>query len=232
MQDASLPLVASELYRFYHRGDSETAALRGISLRLQPGEFVAVMGPSGSGKSTLLACLAGLDEPSAGHVDICGQRVSRRPEAERAALRARHLGVLMQSGNLFEHLSVAINLDLQMRLGGSLGAHERGRRAGLLLEQTGLSGRRFARPSTLSGGEAARAGLAVALANDPGVLLADEPTAEVDVETEAQILELLAARRHNGCAMLVATHSAAFAARADRIIEIRDGRVSEGSMAP
>ena len=99
-------LEAFELYRFYHAGEDETFALRGISLQLAGGELVAVMGPSGSGKSTLLACLAGLDEPSGGHVEIMGRRLTRRPEAERAKLRARHIGVYPQTGNLFEHLSV------------------------------------------------------------------------------------------------------------------------------
>src|SRR4051794_23030214 len=105
-------LVAHELYRFYHVGDDEMAALRGVDLELARGELVALMGPSGSGKSTLLACLAGLDEPDGGHVEVMGQRLSRRPEAVRAQLRARHLGVMMQSGNLFDHLTVAANIAL------------------------------------------------------------------------------------------------------------------------
>src|SRR3954468_4120229 len=99
-------LRAFELYRFYHVGDDETAALRGVDVEIERGELVALMGPSGSGKSTLLACLAGWDEPDGGHVEVMSQRLSRRPEAVRARLRARHIGVLMQSGNLFDHLTV------------------------------------------------------------------------------------------------------------------------------
>ncbi|MGF6776216.1 ABC transporter ATP-binding protein [Paraburkholderia sp. GAS334] len=215
-------LEAFELYRFYHRGDDETAALRGISLQLCAGELVALLGPSGSGKSTLLACLAGLEEPDGGHVDVMGQRLSRRPEAVRAALRARHIGMLMQSGNLFEHLTVEGNMSLQMSLAGR---KDRGK-LGALLEMTGLAGRRGAHPSQLSGGEAARAGLAVALSAEPKVLLADEPTAEVDAATETVILDHLVERCHGNRDMaLIATHSKALASRADRVLLIRDGRL-------
>src|SRR5581483_6353144 len=110
------PLQASELYRFYHTGDDEVFALRGVSVQLQAGELLAVVGPSGSGKSTLLACLAGLDEPDGGHVELMGHRLTRRPESERAALRARYFGILRQGQNLFEHLTVESNIQLQLKL--------------------------------------------------------------------------------------------------------------------
>ncbi|MHB1591182.1 MAG: ABC transporter ATP-binding protein [Sulfuricella sp.] len=215
------PMEAFELYRFYHSGDDETAALRGVSLRIEAGEFLALMGPSGSGKSTLLACLAGLDEPDGGHVEVMGLRLSRRAEAARAALRARHIGIMTQSGNLFEHLTVEGNMKLQMSLAKNVdtGAIDH------LLEVMGISQRRLARPSQLSGGEAARAGLAVALSADPQVLLADEPTAEVDTVTEASILKLLRDRCQAGGAILVATHSKELAASADSVLHIHDGRL-------
>ena len=111
-------LEATELYRFYHSGDAEVVALRGVSLALEPGELVALLGPSGSGKSTLLHLIAGLDEPDGGHVDIAGLRLSRRPESVRAEIRARHIGMVMQSGNLIDHLTVAENIRLQRRLAG------------------------------------------------------------------------------------------------------------------
>src|ERR1700736_5714625 len=111
-------LQGFELYRFYHTGADERAVLRGVDVRLDPGELVVLAGPSGSGKSTLLTCLAGLDEPDGGHVEIMGQRLSRRPEATRARLRARHIGILMQSGNLFDHLTVASNIALHIWLSG------------------------------------------------------------------------------------------------------------------
>jgi putative ABC transport system ATP-binding protein len=214
-------LEAFDLYRFYHAGEEETLALRGVSLYVDAGETVAVIGPSGSGKSTLLACLAGLDEPDGGHVELAGERLTRRPEAVRARLRAAGIGVLLQFGNLFEHLSVEDNLRLQMRLARCLDEPRLER----LLDLVGLQDRRHAHPSQLSGGEAARAGLAVAVAAEPTVLLADEPTGEVDAGTEAQILALLEARRNRGGAAVIATHSVALAKRADRVVQIRDGKL-------
>jgi len=217
-------LQACELYRFYHSSEDETFALRGVSLTLQPGELLALTGPSGSGKSTLLNCLSGLDEPDGGHVEVMGKRLSRQPEAWRAAMRARYLGILVQAGNLFEHLTVEDNLLLQMQLGGQLDRP----RIATLLGAVGLTARRRARPAQLSGGEAARAGLAVALTCAPPVLLADEPTAEVDAETEASLLQLLREQCSTGCGILVATHSERVAACADRVLKLNDGRLTDG----
>ncbi|MEO8265995.1 MAG: ABC transporter ATP-binding protein [Ilumatobacteraceae bacterium] len=215
-------LEAVDLYRFYHAGDDETLALRGVSLRLYPNEIVAVTGPSGSGKSTLLACLAGLDEPDGGSVRIAGEVMSRRPEAERAALRARKVGMLFQSGNLLDHLSVAQNVLLAQRLAGTVDS----KRVAALIAEVGLADRAGAAPTTLSGGETARAGLAVALANNPVVILADEPTGELDEVTSTRIMELL--RRHSlaGAAVLIVTHNPTVAATADREISLLDGQVA------
>ncbi len=214
-------LEAFELYRFYHAGEEETLALRGVSFRVDLGEMVALLGPSGSGKSTLLACLAGLDEPDGGYVVLRGIRLTRRSEAERAARRAREVGILLQAGNLLEHLSLEDNIALPMHLAHSYNA----RRLAALLARLDLEDRRGARPSELSGGEAARAGLAVALACAPTVLLADEPTGEVDAETERQILDLFDEHRRAGGALVIATHSEALAASADRVVRLLDGRV-------
>ena len=217
-------LAAHELYRFFHTGDEETAALRGVSLTVAPGEMVAIVGPSGSGKSTLLACLAGLDEPDGGHVDVAGTRLTRRSESHRAALRARHIGVLLQSGNLIGHLTVAENVALAKALTpGRGGAGVAG-----ILAEVGLGARASARPATLSGGEAARAGLAVALANDPQVVLADEPTGEVDGPNEDRVLDLLRRRVQAGGAVVVATHSSRVAAASDRVLHLVDGRAADG----
>ncbi|MBA2287397.1 MAG: ABC transporter ATP-binding protein [Ktedonobacteraceae bacterium] len=217
-------LEAVDLYRFYHIGEEETLALRGVSLHVQAGEIVAVMGPSGSGKSTLLSCLAGLDEPDGGHVILMGKRLTRKTEAVRAAMRATEIGILLQSRNLFEHLSVIENMRLQMQLARKFDRQ----RLDSLLDLVGLTHRRHARPSQLSGGEAARAGLAVALSTNPHVLLADEPTGEVDAETEQDILRLFTSRRQQGDATLIVTHSDELAAHADRVVHLLDGRVING----
>jgi putative ABC transport system ATP-binding protein len=214
-------LAASELYRFYHSGDDETFALRGVSVGVEAGEIVAVVGPSGSGKTTLLACLAGLDEPDGGHVAIAGARITRRPEAERAALRARWIGVLQQSGNLLGHISVNDNIRVAQSL---VRGTDRARPSvASLLADVGLVERAHAWPTTLSGGESARAGLAVALANDPPLLLADEPTGEVDEANERLILDLLRRRADSGNAVLLVTHSTRAAGEADRIVHLHDG---------
>jgi putative ABC transport system ATP-binding protein len=214
-------LEAFDLYRFYHAREEETLALRGVNIHVDEGEIVVVMGASGSGKSTLLACLAGLDEPDGGYVMLMGKRLTRRPEVERARMRANHLGILLQSGNLFEYLSVADNVRLPMYLARKVDEQ----RVRLLIDLVDLSNRAKARPSQLSGGEAARAGLAVALATNPSLLLADEPTGEVDAATEKRILDLLNVRRQQGGATLIVTHSNVLAEEADRVVRLLDGRV-------
>ncbi len=215
-------LEADSLYRFFHAGDDETLALRGVSLSVAAGEVVAVTGPSGSGKSTLLLCLAGLDEPEGGMVRVDGERLSRRSEEQRARMRARRIGMLFQQANLVGHLSVADNCALAQRLAGSPAA------PGWLsevLQRCGIAERAHARAGQLSGGELARAGLAVALANDAKVLLADEPTGELDTVTARRVLELLHDRAADGAAVLIVTHSPEVAAMSDREIRLRDGQV-------
>jgi putative ABC transport system ATP-binding protein len=215
-------LEARSLYRFFHAGDDETLALQGVSLKIEPGEVLAVTGPSGSGKSTLLACLAGLDEPDGGQVRVGGERITRRPEEERARLRAQRIGVLYQQANLVGHLSIADNVALAQRLSTDIdGLANRDD----LLGRCGIAHRAAARPAQLSGGELARAGLAVALANDPMVVLADEPTGELDSLTAAKVTTLLRERAAAGTAVLVATHSPELASAADRVMPLRDGRV-------
>jgi len=213
-------LRASELYRFYHGVDEEVYALRGVSLDVGKGETVAIVGPSGSGKSTLLHCCSGIDEPDGGRVAVNGRWMSRRPESERAQIRGREIGVLLQSDNLLPHLTVLQNIALARAFGGP------GERTDRALSRLGINDDLAHEvPAALSGGELVRAGIAVALANSPALLLADEPTGELDEETESAVLALLADAARMGTAVVVATHSPRATAGADRTVQLKDGRV-------
>lgn len=216
-------LVVNDIYRFYHVGNDETAALRGASLSVAAGEIIAIVGPSGSGKSTLLSCITGLDDPDGGWVEVDGTRMTRRSEAERSRLRARYFGILLQSGNLFGHLTAEENVRLQTRLSDRVDEA----RIASLLGSVGLAQRKRAYPTQLSGGGLARAGLAVALAADPPILVADEPTAEVDRQTESLLIDVFKARREHGLSTIIATHSLEVAVMADRIVRLKDGRVAD-----
>jgi putative ABC transport system ATP-binding protein len=220
------PLEAEGLHRFYRSGDVEVAALRDVSVSCDPGESVAVVGPSGSGKSTLLTLLAGLDDPDGGVVRVAGQRLSHLPAAASARLRAREVGVLTQGGGLLPHLDVLENVRFAATLRARRPAAGSGPDPTELVDALGLGDVRSARPLTLSGGETARAGLAVALAGSPSVLLADEPTAEVSAAEEEAVLDLLARWRPAEGALVLVTHSPAVARRADRVLHLVDGRLS------
>lgn len=215
-------LQAHGLHRFFRRGGEEIAALRDVSIDLSAGELVAVMGPSGSGKSTLLNLLAGLDDPDGGSVLLSGERLSHQTSSVQSRIRARQIGVMTQSSGLVEHLDVVGNV----KLAGSFRATSASTtEIGRLLESVGLTDQMNARPSTLSGGETARANLAVALVGDPSILLADEPTAEVSASEEVSILALLRDLQSSRRATLVVTHSSAVAKAADRVIELVDGKI-------
>ena len=221
------PVLAGRgLHRFYRRGgrlDNEVVALRDVDLVVEPGELVAVVGPSGAGKSTLLGLLAGLDDPSGGSVWVAGERMSHRPPAQQARLRGRHIGVLTQSSGLLDHLDVLGNVVLAGSFRQPAVDREQ---AGELLARLGLEHRLHARPTTLSGGETARANLAAALAGDPAVLLADEPTAEISRAEEAAVLRLLTEHRPAGSGTVVVTHSSAVALAAHRVVTLTAGRAA------
>ncbi len=228
--DRDCVLEARGLHRFFRRGDEEIPALRDVSLRVAPGEMVAVVGPSGSGKSTLLNLLAGLDDPDGGSVWVGGERFSHRGAATQARVRGHRIGVLTQASGLVDHLTVLANVRLAGSFRRRTGAN--GAQPGVspespeaLLRQLGIGGRGQGRPSTLSGGETARANLAVALAGGPLVLLADEPTAEVSRDEEASILALLRRVRPATGATVVVTHSQTVAGAADRVLEMIDGKL-------
>jgi putative ABC transport system ATP-binding protein len=214
-------LEARDLYRFYHTGEEETLALRGVSIEVKSGELVAIMGPSGSGKSTLLSCISGISEPDGGYVTISGTRITRKTEIERAAIRAAKMGIMLQEGSVFDHLTVYDNMLMKMWLAGKVDTN----RIHSIVESVGLTERLYALPSRMSGGEAARASLAMALASNPDVLLADEPTGEVDEATEEQLIQIFEKYRDGGGAAIIATHSDSLVAHVDRVIHLHDGRI-------
>lgn len=218
---AAAVLRAQGLHRFFRRGGEEVAALRDVSLTVAPGELVAVVGPSGSGKSTLLNLVAGLDDPDGGSVEVAGRRLSHERPADQARIRGELIGLVTQTSGLVEHLDVRENL----RLAGSFRAGSpTSRELDDLLASVGLADRSRARPSTLSGGETARANLAVALVGTPRLLLADEPTAEISSAEERSVLGLLRHLRSPGCGTVVVTHSESVSRAADRVVHLVDGR--------
>lgn len=216
-------LEAQGLYHIYREGTVRTVALRGAEVVLAQASWTAIMGPSGSGKSTLLHILAGLLEPSAGSVTVDGEDVTRLPPAVRAAWRRRSVGLVLQRDNLHPHLDVVDNIALPLRIQGQH-SDEIGDRVDVLLDQVGLAERRNHRVDQLSGGEAQRAAVAVALAPRPKVLLADEPTGELDDATASNILDLLdAVLKQEGMAILTVTHNRLVTQRASRSLTMRDG---------
>ncbi|MEP6637883.1 MAG: ABC transporter ATP-binding protein [Chloroflexota bacterium] len=227
MSENGVPaLEARGLYHIYREGQVRTVALRGAGLVLEAASWTSLMGPSGSGKSTLLHVLAGLLEPTAGSVTVDGEDVTRLPRSARDGWRRRSVGVILQRDNLHPHLDVGDNVALPMRLHGRA-ADEVRARVDELLQQVGLADRHRQPVGQLSGGEAQRAAIAVALANRPRVLLADEPTGELDEATAAGVLDLLDALRANeGAAVLTVTHNAQVSFRASRTLRMDDGLVS------
>jgi len=201
--------------------DGRIHALEDVSLRLAPGEFAALTGPSGSGKSTLLNLIGALDRPDAGTIAVDGEALSGD---DATGYRASTVGFVFQFHNLIPVLSAAENVQVPMM--GRLSRDERGERAASLLGEVGLADRVSSFPPTLSGGERQRVAIARALANDPRLLLADEPTGALDSETGAQIVALLQRLRESrGMTILLVTNDRAVAEQADRVLELRDGRV-------
>ncbi|MCS7173359.1 MAG: ABC transporter ATP-binding protein [Armatimonadetes bacterium] len=203
----------------------EVPALRGVSLEVHPGEFLAIVGPSGSGKSTLLHLMGGVDLPTAGEVRLFGRPTHRMTEAELARLRLHRIGFVFQRFFLLPHLTLEENVLLPM-LEARLPVRERRRRVEELLGYVGLLHRRHHRPGQLSGGEMQRGAIARALANRPALLLADEPTGELDQRTGREIGELFRRIHRDGVAVVVVTHNPELASLADRVLTLRDGRLA------
>jgi len=217
--------------RTYVLGDTELHALLDVSLRFDEGEYVAIMGPSGSGKSTLLNLLGCLDRPTEGTYRIGGTDVSDLRDDELSRIRGERLGFVFQNYNLIHQLDVLENIEVPLFYAGRPEAEARGR-ARELADRMGLGDRVGHRPSELSGGQQQRVAIARALANDPLLLLADEPTGNLDSKTGEDILGLLDQLHREGKTLVIVTHDPNVAARADRTIHMRDGRVERETRRP
>ena len=217
-------VAARDVTRDYRQGRTRVRALRGVSLTVARGDFLAVTGPSGSGKSTLLHLLGGVDVPTAGEVRFLGQSLPELSVEARAALRLRQVGLVFQRFHLLPMLTAIENVELPLA-GARVPRRERRQRAAEVLERVGLADRLRHRPSELSGGQLQRVAIARALANEPALVLADEPTGELDRATSRQILTLFQELNATGTTLVVATHDIAFAAGAHRRIDVVDGRI-------
>jgi putative ABC transport system ATP-binding protein len=224
MDAPSMMLSAEGLEKQYGTNGHRQPVLRGVSLTVSPGEWLAIMGPSGCGKSTLLHLLGGLDTPDVGTVTVEGEAMTGRSAAERAVLRRERVGYVFQQYNLVPHLDVTANIELPQRLTGTSRKAARARTAELLAT-LGLADVAHALPSTLSGGEQQRVAIARALANRPRLLLADEPTGALDSAASGQVIELLRECHERGQTVVMVTHDHHVAAAADRVVLLRDGQV-------
>jgi putative ABC transport system ATP-binding protein len=216
-------LELRDVFKIFHSGPVETVALRGLSLRVEQSELVAVLGPSGCGKSTMLNLAAALDRPSAGEVRVSGRSLQSLSQEELSDYRARGVAIVFQSANLWANLSARENIVLSLRLAGV--EHPRAQ-ANEALDLFGLSDRGDHHPRSLSGGEQQRVAVAAAHARRAPLVLADEPTGELDSANEQIVLDALTQlRERSGSAVVMVSHSDRVAATADRVIELRDGRV-------
>jgi len=218
------PIVLEDVSRVYRVGDSEVRALDHVTTRIAHGDFVAIMGPSGSGKSTLLQVLGCLDSPTSGRYVLEGDAVERLPEARLAEIRQRRIGFVFQSYHLIPRMTAARNVELPLILAG-VEPGERHRRVNEALARVGLAGRASHRPDQLSGGERQRVAIARALILRPAILLADEPTGNLDSKTGEEIVDTLEALHHEGLTIVLVTHDPGVAARAHRLLRMRDGHI-------
>jgi len=215
-----------DVHKTYATGDRPFVALRGVSLSIQPGEFVAVMGPSGSGKSTLLHLLGGLDRPASGEVMVASQPLHAMSETQLALFRRRHVGFVFQFFNLIANLTVRDNIELPALLDGRARGGEISRRADALMNTLDIITQASKLPAQLSGGQRQRVAIARALVNQPDILLADEPTGNLDSASGAEVLRLFKGLNTQGQTIVLVTHDPAAATHAARVIFIRDGQIT------
>jgi putative ABC transport system ATP-binding protein len=213
------------LSKVYRVGDQEIRALDGVNLRIDEGEFIAIIGSSGSGKSTLMHLLGCLDTPTAGRMEICGKDLAKASSDELARVRNKEIGFVFQAFNLLPKLDVVSNIALPLIYAG-VPSRERLARARKAAEDVGLGDRLSNRPPQLSGGQCQRVAIARALVNNPRILFADEPTGNLDSATGRMILEMFDALHASGKTVVLVTHDPAIAARSRRVIEISDGRIT------
>ncbi len=231
MSTSSQPLIRLEsLAKIFSTDEVETHALSGIHLEISQGEFVSISGPSGCGKSTLLSILGLLDSPTEGEYTLGGEPVARLSLAERARIRNRKIGFIFQSFNLIGDLTVYENVELPLTYRG-MGAAERKERVNASLDRVGMTRRARHLPSQLSGGQQQRVAVARALVGDPSILLADEPTGNLDSKNGDAVMELLRELHEAGATICMVTHDSRFARHADRTVHLFDGRIVDESTA-
>jgi putative ABC transport system ATP-binding protein len=219
-----------DLAREYRMGEERIFALRGVTLDIRRNEYVAIMGPSGSGKSTMMNLLGCLDTPTGGEYWLNGQEVSRRSDDELARVRNREIGFVFQTFNLLPRATALHNVELPLVYAG-VRSRERRERAAAALARVGLQDRMDHRPNELSGGQRQRVAIARALVNEPSILLADEPTGNLDSVTSEEIMRVFAALHAAGQTVIMVTHEADIAAHAERVVVLRDGRVESDRLA-
>lgn len=228
MATAETLIRAEDVRKTYQMGETEVAALRGVSLSVGRGEYVAVMGPSGSGKSTFMNLLGALDVPTAGRLTVAGSDLGTLAPDDLAIFRNRTIGFVFQQFNLLPRTTALENVELPLVYAG-VGGAERHRRAAESLERVGLGDRMDHHPAQLSGGQQQRVAIARALVNEPSILLADEPTGALDSRTSGEIMAIFAALNRDGITVVLVTHEAEIAALARRRLTFRDGLLAEDS---